>query len=172
MNATTQSLYKLHESLCHPGITRFYHLVRSKNLSYSLEEIKKMTNTCSVCREWKPLLHYPEKANLIKATQPLEKINIDFKDLMPTTNKNRYFLNVIDESSRFPFVFRCPDVSTTTVNKCLTTLFSFFAMPAYVHSDRGAAFRSRAATIPNWKRGSYEPYYQLQSSGERPSEEV
>ena len=38
--ATDESLYKLHESLCHPGVTRLNHFVRTKNLPYSLDEIK------------------------------------------------------------------------------------------------------------------------------------
>ncbi|KAK3716723.1 hypothetical protein QZH41_000928, partial [Actinostola sp. cb2023] len=101
-----------------------------------------MTNSCPVCCECKPKFHHPEETHLIKATQPFERINIDFKGPLPSTNKNRYFLNIIDEFSRFPFVFPCPDVSTTTVIKCLTTLFSLFGMPAYVHSDRGASFMS------------------------------
>ena len=141
--ATTQdSLHKLHESLCHPGVTRLYHFVRTKNLPYSLDEIKKVTSSCRVCCECKPQFHQPQKVPLIKATRPFERINIDFKGPLPTINGNKYFLNVIDEYSRFPFVFPCPDVSTTTVMKCLVTLFSLFGMPAYVHSDRGAAFMS------------------------------
>ncbi|KAK3726270.1 hypothetical protein QZH41_003048 [Actinostola sp. cb2023] len=140
--ATQDSLYKLHQSLCHPGITRLWHFIRAKNLPYSLEEVRQMTNSCPVCCECKPKFHHPEETHLIKATQPFERINIDFKGPLPSTNKNRYFLNIIDEFSRFPFVFPCPDVSTTTVIKCLTTLFSLFGMPAYVHSDRGASFMS------------------------------
>ena len=50
---------------------------------------------------------------------------------------------VVDEYSRFPFVFPFPHVSTTTVIKCLTYLFSLVGMPAYVHSDRGASFMSK-----------------------------
>ena len=50
---------------------------------------------------------------------------------------------VVDEHSRFPFVFPFPHVSTTTVIKCLTYLFSLVGMPAYVHSDRGASFMSK-----------------------------
>jgi len=49
---------------------------------------------------------------------------------------------VVDEYSRFPFVFPCP-VSTNTVLKCLTLQFSLVGMPACVHSDRGASFMSR-----------------------------
>ena len=141
--ATEDSLFKLHEALCHPGITRLNHFVRTKNLPYSLGEIKKMTSRCPVCCECKPHYHHPEKVPLIKATQPFERINIDFKGPLPTNNGNKYFLMVVDEYSRFPFVFPCPDVSTNTVIKCLTSLFSLVGMPAYVHSDRGASFMSR-----------------------------
>ena len=102
-----------------------------------------MTSWCPVCCECKPQFHRPEKVPLIKATQPFERINIDFKGPLPTNNGNKYFLMVVDEYSRFPFVFPCPDVSTNTVIKCLTSLFSLVGMPAYVHSDRGASFMSR-----------------------------
>ena len=44
--ATEDSLFKLHEALCHPGITRLNHFVRTKNLPCSLNEIKKMTSQC------------------------------------------------------------------------------------------------------------------------------
>ena len=30
------SLYSLHNSLCHPGVTRLYHFVRQKNLPFPL----------------------------------------------------------------------------------------------------------------------------------------
>jgi len=34
------SLFKLYQSLCHPGVTGLNHFVRSKNLSYSLDDKK------------------------------------------------------------------------------------------------------------------------------------
>ena len=162
--ATDESLYKLHESLCHPGVTRLNHFVRTKNLLYSLEEIKKTTSQCPVCCECKPRYHHPEKVPLIKATQPFERINIDFKGPLPSNNGNKFFLHVIDEYSRFPFVFLCPDVSITTIIKCLTSLFSIFGMPAYVHSDRGTSFMTRelqvflrAKGVPTSRTTSYNP---------------
>ena len=162
--ATEDSLFKLHEALCHPGITRLNHFVRTKNLPYSLEEIKKMTSRCPVCCECRPQFHRPEKVPLIKATQPFERINIDFKGPLPTNNGNKYFLMVVDEYSRFPFVFPCPDVSTNTVIKCLTSLFSLVGMPAYVHSDRGASFMSRelreflsSKRVASTRTTSYKP---------------
>ena len=140
--STGNSLYKLHDSLSHPGVTRLWHFIRSKNLPFSLEEVKRTVNSCGICCECKPKFYCPKEAHLIKATKPFERINIDFKGPLPSNNKNKYFLNVIDEYSRFPFVFPCADVSTPSVIKCLSTLFSLFGLPAYVHSDRGSSFMS------------------------------
>ncbi|KER32757.1 hypothetical protein T265_01242 [Opisthorchis viverrini] len=80
--------------------------------------------------------------NIIKATQPFERVSIDFKGPLPSTSHNKYLLTMIDEYSRFPFAFACTDVSSSTVIKCFNQLFSLFGMPSYVHSDRGGAFMS------------------------------
>ena len=37
---TIENLYKLHDSLCHPGVTRFHHFLKVKNIAASLEEFK------------------------------------------------------------------------------------------------------------------------------------
>ena len=141
------SLYSIHQSLCHPGVTRLYHFVHSKNLPYSLEEVKRVVSTCKICCECKPQFHRPEKVNLIKATKHLERLNIDFKGPLPSQDRNRYFLQVVDEFSRFPFVFPCPDMTASTVIKCLTTLFLLLGMPAYVHSDRGSSYMSEELQV-------------------------
>ena len=39
--ASGVDLMELHAALCHPGITRMVHWVRSKNLPYSVEEVKR-----------------------------------------------------------------------------------------------------------------------------------
>ncbi|CAB0018705.1 unnamed protein product [Nesidiocoris tenuis] len=52
--ADHKRLETLHAQLCHPGITRFYHYVRSKHLPYSIDEVRKITNNCRVCCEIKP----------------------------------------------------------------------------------------------------------------------
>lgn len=135
-------LRELHDSLCHPGITRMIHLVRSKNLPYSVDEIKHMTSKCGVCAELKPRFHTPPTGRLIKATQPFERLSIDFKGPLPQAGRNRYLLTVIDEYSRFPFAFACPDMLSSTVINCLCQLFAIFGMPAYIHSDRGSCFMS------------------------------
>ena len=51
---TSESLQDLHKALYHPRVNRMAHFVRSRNLSYSLEEVKKMTASCSNCAELKP----------------------------------------------------------------------------------------------------------------------
>ena len=73
---------------------------------------------------------------MIKATQPVERLNIDFKGPLPTVSRNKYLLTIIDEYSRFPFAFACADIESVTVIKCFNQLFSIFGMPAYIHSDR------------------------------------
>lgn len=108
--ATEDSLFKLHEALCHPGVIRLNHFVQTKNLPYSLDEIQKMTSRCPVCCEFKPQFHRSEKVPLVKATQPFERINIDFKGPLPTNNGNKHFLMVVDEYSRFLFVMFCGTV--------------------------------------------------------------
>ena len=79
---------------------------------------------------------------LIKATRPLERLNIDFKGPLPTATRDRYILTIVDEYSHFPFVYPCSRIDAETVIKCLSHLFSIFDMPEYVHSDQGASFMS------------------------------
>ena len=46
---TGSQLVELHGSLCHPGVSRMAHFVRSRNLPYSIEDIRKVTSSCSIC---------------------------------------------------------------------------------------------------------------------------
>ncbi len=138
-----EQLRDLHCKLAHPGVTRLIHFIRSKNLPYSAEDVRSVVANCSVCCKVKPQFYRdPKGKHLIKATQPFERLNIDFKGPLPSSpqSPNKYILNIVDEYSRFPFAFACPDVKWTTVRSCLYQLFSVFGMPSYVHSDRGSSF--------------------------------
>ncbi|GFS56547.1 retrovirus-related Pol polyprotein from transposon opus [Trichonephila clavipes] len=73
-------LYNLHNSLCHPGVIRMHHWVRCKNLPFSLEDIKKVTNSCLICNELKPMF-VKNVGTLVKATAPFERLNLDFNPL-------------------------------------------------------------------------------------------
>ena len=136
------SLESLHNSLCHPGVTRMIAFVRNRNLPYSVEEVRNVTKQCRICQQCKPQFYKP-KSHLIKATHPLERFNIDFKGPIPSIDNNVYFLTIIDEYSRFPFVYPCSRLDTPTVISCLSSLFSLLGMPGYVHSDRGSSFMSK-----------------------------
>ena len=135
---TNSNLCKIHNGLCHPGVTRMLHFMRLKKLRYATEEVKKVCSSCRICAELKPHFHRPPIGTLIKSTQPMDILNLDFKGPLPSATQNKYFLTTIDEYSRFPFVFPCPNVSSQTVIKCLKELFSLCA--GYIHSDRGSSF--------------------------------
>ena len=114
--------------------------VRSRNLPYSIDDVRKTISSCQSCAEIKPNFFKPPHVPLIKATQPFERLSIDFKGPLPSVSSNRYLFTVVDEYSRFPFAFACQDTSTSTVIKCLTQIFTLFGMPFCIHSDRGASF--------------------------------
>ncbi|XP_048577994.1 uncharacterized protein LOC125559879 [Nematostella vectensis] len=138
----TSSLAEIHAALCHPGVTRMLHFVKSKNLPYSTDEVKKTCAACRTCAELKPQFYRPEASVLIKATQPMERLSIDFKGPLPTSTHNPYMLTVVDEYSRFPFAFPCPNTHSSTVIKCLEQIFTLCGTPSYIHSDRGASLIS------------------------------
>ena len=138
---SNSNLSDIHKQLSHPGVTRMLHFVRSKNLPYSTNEVKKVCSSCRMCEELKPRFHRPTMGTLIKSTQPMERLNIDFKGPLPSSTPNKYFLTIIDEYSRFPFVYPCSNISSQTV-KCVNQLFSLCGTPSYIHSDRGASFLS------------------------------
>ena len=138
------NLSKVHEYLGHPGVTRLYHFTRSKNLPYSISEIRSVCSQCKICAELKPQFFKKDSESLIKATQPWDRLSLDFKGPVKSSYQRPYLLVVVDEFSRFPFVFPCKDTSAQTVIRCLNQLFSIFGLPAYIHSDRGSAFMSQA----------------------------
>ena len=135
-------LAEIHSALCHPGITRLLHFVKSRNLPYSVNDVKKIVENCNLCMELKPKFQ-KSSGTLIKATQPFQQLNIDFKGPLPTPSSgNRYILTVVDEYSRFPFAFPCRNMESKTVIKCFNQLFSIFGMPNFIHNDRAPDFLS------------------------------
>ena len=73
--STKDDLEYIHSALCHPGITRLNHFVSSKNLPYSIDDIRKATQKCNVCAKLKPKF-YESTGTLMKATQPFERLAI------------------------------------------------------------------------------------------------
>ena len=130
--------------------------------------MKKACASCQTCAEVKPNFYSPPLGTLIKATHPMERLNIDFKGPLPSTSKNKYFLCIVDEYSRFPFVYPCEDQGTSTITRCFDDLFHMFGTCSYIHSDRWSAFRGSdlkkyfvAKGIP---RSFSSPYHPLGNS--------
>ncbi|GFV73282.1 putative retrovirus-related pol polyprotein from transposon opus [Trichonephila clavipes] len=118
-----------------------HHWVHCKNLPFSLEDIKKVTNSCLICNELKPRF-VKNVGTLVKATAPFERLHLDFKGPLPSVSRNHYILTIVDEFSRFPFVIPCSDISAKTVILHLENIFSIFGMPSFIHSDKGSSFMS------------------------------
>ena len=64
----------LHESLCHPGITRWAHYIKVKNLPFSLSDIKNVIQACKDCSEVKASFLKPEACPDIKSTTVIKKL--------------------------------------------------------------------------------------------------
>jgi hypothetical protein len=107
-----------------------------------MEDVKTVTSQCRTCAEIKPQFFRPKNPPLIKALNPFDRISIDFKGPIGSTNQNKYLLVIVDEYSRFPFAYPCKDMTSSTVIKHLQNLFSVFGTPGYIHSDRGPGFIS------------------------------
>ena len=81
---TDDDLAKLHDALCHPGVTRLWHAVRARNLPFSLEDVKTVLRRCRTCSEIKPKF-VKHDGTLIKATRPFERLSVDFKGPLPSS---------------------------------------------------------------------------------------
>ena len=53
---STSDLNDIHEALYHPGVSRMLHFVKTKNLPFSTEHVKKTCSMCCICAELKPQL--------------------------------------------------------------------------------------------------------------------
>lgn len=148
-----EKLRELHSSLCHPGITRLAHFVKCKNLPYSLDDVSTVCQQCSICAELKPRFFRLPDQTLIHATRPFERISIDFLGPKPSCSQNKYLLVMVDEYSRFPFVYPCRDTTSKTVIECFEQLFCTFGCPASVHSDRAQQFLSKEVNDYMLKNG-------------------
>lgn len=72
----------------HPGVGRLHHFVRSRNLPFSLEEVERVCKECPVCCKIKPQFFNRPGNHLIKATQPWERLSVDFKGPIPSKTEN------------------------------------------------------------------------------------
>ena len=94
----SSSIEDLYKSLCHPGLTRMLHYVRFKILPFSTSDVKRVVSSCKICAEVKPQFFRSNQSVLIKGTQPMERLSLDFKGPVQSIYSNKYLLIVIDEN--------------------------------------------------------------------------
>ena len=75
-----KNLIEIHNTLCHPGVTRLLHL-KSKNLPFSTENVKKVS-VFNMCWVETKVLPKAGATKLIKTMHPMDRLNIDFKGLL------------------------------------------------------------------------------------------
>ena len=68
------NLVEIHKVLGHPGVTRLSHFVKTKNLPFSVEDVKKVCSNCQICAEIKPRFFRKPVETLVKAMHPWGKI--------------------------------------------------------------------------------------------------
>ena len=82
-------------SECNGGRKKTYTIRAPLTRSISTEDVKKTCSTCRICAELKPQFYRPTPGTLIKSTQPMERLSIDFKGPLPTTSRNAYILKYL-----------------------------------------------------------------------------
>ena len=65
-----------------------------------------MVSGCKVCAEIKLLFAQGNSETLIKVTQPMKRLSVNFKGLLLSSTSNKYLLVVIVEYSQFLLLFR------------------------------------------------------------------
>ena len=58
---TTSILTEVYASFCHPGVTRLLLFVRTKNLAFSIQDVRKVCSSCQICAELKPRFYKMEE---------------------------------------------------------------------------------------------------------------
>ena len=119
--------------VCHPGVTHMLHFVRSKNLPFSTEEVKKVCSDCEICSELKPkLFKPPTTGQLIKSLHPMNCLSIAIKGALPSDTRNKFLLTIVNEFFKFQFAMHCQDISSATVIKCLEQVFYLCGFPSHI----------------------------------------
>ncbi len=137
-----------HEQFGHPGVSRLMKLCQVSRDCSSIQNLFEtctaVVQNCRICAEIKPRWSKPIPGHVVHATEPWQRLSIDFMVGKPVSSAGySNILTIIDECSRFPFAFPTKDRSTATVIKCLTSLFQIFGPPKSIHSDRGPEFFSK-----------------------------
>jgi len=125
-------------------------------LPHTSEKVKRLCDSCQVCAKIKPCFYWPKAETLVKASSPWERLAMDFK--RPVKGPCPYLLVILDEYSRYLFVYPCKSLSSEMVIKCLLNLFCIFGFPRFIYSDRRMSFMSKETKAFLNDHGIYTSY--------------
>lgn len=124
-------LKKLHKSLCYSRITRLVHFLYSRNLPFSVEDVKAAANRYHHCATIKLRLYCLPYKSFNKSTEPFEGLSVYFKGLLPSVTRSCYLLTIIDEHSQIPLAFEFSNATANTINFCFLSWLHFWI--AFTH---------------------------------------
>ncbi|XP_041347788.1 uncharacterized protein LOC121367584 [Gigantopelta aegis] len=93
-SVSTSSLDDIHKALCQSGVTRMLHFVRSKNLPFSTEEVKRTCSICKICAEQKPQFIIQHLIHWSKQHSPWNDRVSTSKGPLLSASRNVYILTV------------------------------------------------------------------------------
>ncbi|XP_065204153.1 uncharacterized protein K02A2.6-like [Planococcus citri] len=122
----------------HLGIVRMKALARSHvywpGIDHDIEALVKRCASCTaVSKDPKQVTHFWEYPS-----QPWARIHIDF--LGPFYGHNFFIL--VDAYSKWPEVFKVPNITASTTIRILRSLFVRYGLPITIVSDNGPTFTS------------------------------
>ncbi len=139
--------FHTHQLLGHTGIQRCYRTLLENNFYWigMKQSISDFIRGCPNCQKIKRTqVQKPEMTITDTASQPLDKIAIDFMGPYPKTRQgNTYILTIQDNLSKFLY---CRAVSERTSRSSTQSLIDFmmtYGIPKQILSDNGQEFVSR-----------------------------
>lgn len=105
------------------------------------DHVVNFVQSCRICKLTKPKFYNPPMVPLI-AKCPFECLSVDFVGELPEGFGYKYMLVIVDNYSRYPFVFPLRTMATSAVIECFQKVFAQFGYPDCILSDRGTSFES------------------------------
>jgi hypothetical protein len=129
------------------GHLNYCDLLRTSKLVTGLTYLDKSTPDCSPCLKSKAT-RGQHPSSLSRATKPGELLHMDLGIInVPSVEGYKYYLNVVDDFSRFVFVYCLTSKSDVLpviehLYQHIYNLFGYY--PAFLRSDNAKEFSSRA----------------------------
>jgi transposase InsO family protein len=125
----------------HFGLRRTMDLVQALYFWPKMSiDVRQKIENCDICHRTK-IVPGTIPQSLPAAQRPFQRIAMDFAGPLRTTRKrNKYFLVVVDEFSRFVKIFPTKDCSSSSVVTCFEQVCLEEGIPEEVLTDNGTHF--------------------------------